>query len=66
MAQGTWHIIIWKWAKRWLPWAVRIWEEDDSVLSSDQLTRKADLFIAYSNSFGPGTYMWRELDTGLY
>jgi hypothetical protein len=44
---------------------VRIWEEDDSVLSSDQLTRKADLFIAYSNSFGPGRYMWRELDTGL-
>jgi hypothetical protein len=38
----------------------RIWEEDNRVLSSDYLTRKADLFFTYSSSSGPGTCAWRE------
>jgi hypothetical protein len=38
----------------------RMWEEDKRVLSSDYLTRKADLFVTYSSSFGPGTSAWRE------
>jgi hypothetical protein len=32
---------------------VRIWEEDDSVLSSAKLTWKADPFTFYRSSFGP-------------
>jgi hypothetical protein len=42
----------------------RIWEEDDSVLNSDYLTRKADPFIAYSNRLSPSTCTWRKLKTG--
>jgi hypothetical protein len=38
----------------------RIWEEDNRVLSSDYLIRKADLFFTYSSSFGPSTCAWRE------
>jgi hypothetical protein len=38
----------------------RNWEEDDSMLSSNYLTRKADLFVSYSSSFGPGMCTWRE------
>jgi hypothetical protein len=45
--------------------AARIWEKDDSVLSSDKLTRKADPFIAYSSSPGPGMFKWGELETRL-
>ncbi len=43
---------------------VRICEQDDSVLSTDQHTRKADLFIFYNSSPGPGMCTWRELETG--
>jgi hypothetical protein len=43
--------------------AARIWEEDNIMLSSYLLTRKVHLFIAYSSSLGPGTCMWRELET---
>jgi hypothetical protein len=42
----------------------RIWEEDDSMLSTDKLTRKAEPFIFYSGSPGTGRCMWRELETG--
>ncbi len=41
----------------------RILEEDNIMLSSDLLTRKVDLFIAYSSSLGPSTCMRRELET---
>jgi hypothetical protein len=37
----------------------RIWKEDDSVLTTDKLTRKADHFIS-----GPCKCTWRELETG--
>jgi hypothetical protein len=42
----------------------RILEEDDSVLSNDQHTRKAVPFIFYSSSPGPSTCTGRELKLG--
>jgi hypothetical protein len=38
----------------------RIWE-DNSMLSTDYYTRKADPFIFYSSTPGPGKCTWREL-----